>query len=166
MSDKQLYQDLVAARALIATPQQWCQGSIDFIRPDGIVAFCSLGAIQETVNGADVLCATQRVLAIAAELAEAICPGTRAALIWSQKQVIVQFNDRVARDHAAVKAVWDRAIAAVKARLDEARLPQQVEAIKAEALAQARAEPAAPALRRENRPPEMAAGAIPASATG
>lgn len=39
---------LVAARELIAEPENWCQGELRRVNDDGSVAYCALGAVSAT----------------------------------------------------------------------------------------------------------------------
>mgnify|MGYP001616956617 CR=1 FL=1 len=84
---------LKRARALIATPEQWCQGqSFKVVVAPDVTAFCALGALNcVTVHGSDMRVAVE------------------ALQITLGHPDIAGFNDT--HTHAAVLALFDRAIA-------------------------------------------------------
>lgn len=90
---------LVAARALIDTPEKWIQGTWNLDLASGATCFCALGALREVVGG------------LAGDAFSLLCdqvPGR-------YKRGIARFNDAPTTTHADVMALFDRAIAACDA---------------------------------------------------
>lgn len=92
--------DLIAARALIDTPEKWCKGAFEL---DGHL--CALGALRKATTGS-------------ARLPNA-APGEFVryirARMWIESKVssgVEHFNDDPATTHADVLAMFDRAIEA------------------------------------------------------
>lgn len=104
--------DLIAARALIDTPEKWGKGGRSFgnsytAAPDGplcAMGACNVMAYQRGENSFD------RVGAVYAELAEAL----NAALPGKRYSAVADFNDAPATTHADVMALFDRAIEAAE----------------------------------------------------
>lgn len=97
---------LVAARALIATPERWTKETSSWVR-NGIECFCAIGAIGRAVDHDHNAPAT-----------EDVNDALRAAMpAWfldrrTGRPSIVEFNDAPTTTHADVLQLFDRAIAA------------------------------------------------------
>jgi hypothetical protein len=93
-----LKEDLIAARALIDTPEKWTKGS--WLRRDGTM--CAEGACRRTGKAASPLRPHDRIIALFAALE----PGLPAGCDGS----IARYNDDPATTHADVMSLFDRAI--------------------------------------------------------
>ncbi len=87
-----LKDNLIAARALIATPDHWCKGTLKMG-----CAFCAMGAIGEVVTDIWVS-GTPEYAAL------------RAELPWGKS--VPSFNDADSTKHEDVLALFDLAIEA------------------------------------------------------
>ena len=104
---------LRAARRLITDPEHWCQessareadGTNCSVHHPGARSFCAAGALWKvtgTYLGSED---DERIV-------DAAAMRLHAATGWSTNTKIVEFNDHVTTDHAAVLAVYDKAICA------------------------------------------------------
>lgn len=92
----ELKKRLITARALIASPENWCQGKL-FARKDGTTCLFS--------DNADCFCALGACIrAGAPDAALAAC----LPACWHGR--LTKFNDYPGRTHAEVLAVFDKAI--------------------------------------------------------
>ena len=88
---------LIAAKALIDTPEKWCKGSYQTI--DG--RYCAVGAADT---------ASPPVLAVREEVYDALV-DTMPRWYISRRYIASSFNDARKTTHADVMAWFDRAIA-------------------------------------------------------
>ena len=95
-------ENLIAAKALIDTPEKWLKGKLSDREER---CFCAYGAVASVTNyeaGEDIA----MVEALRRALPHAFAPNPRGILD------IAQFNDLPTTTHADVMAWFDRAIAA------------------------------------------------------
>lgn len=102
MNDKRtLRDDLIAAKALIATPETWWRGDTRSYGPGCECAATACQAATHTVTG-------ERVFAMTRALEAAMPPS------WTGYRSIIDFNDSPYTSHAEILATFDRAIAAAE----------------------------------------------------
>jgi hypothetical protein len=97
-----LRDDLIAAKALIDTPEKWCKGS--YHNSGAHDAHCVIGAARAI---APYYAGNRQQLLLEA-IAGSLPPRRRAKYLW-------QWNDAPSRSHSEVMALFDRAIAAAEA---------------------------------------------------
>lgn len=105
-----LKDDLIAAKALIDTPEKWCQG-LDGYTSNEAVPLCAHGACFRRAVLADndaVEYALRSALRAALPLVSANVRATRTREDFG---TVPEFNDHPATTHADVMALFDRAIA-------------------------------------------------------
>lgn len=103
-------QILTRARKLLSNPKRWCQwtsardkrGLPTLPLSDNAVSFCAYGAIARTYNGSIGLCRT--IL------------DKEAGRISKKSGDFVKYNDARGRTHAQILALFDSAIARLKAK--------------------------------------------------
>lgn len=93
-------ENLIAAKALIDTPEKWIKGELV---SNG--CYCSVGAIEQTVPFAPGECAEYAAI-------EAALPPEFEDDTSDWNSVVAQFNDDPTTTHADIMALFDRAIAA------------------------------------------------------
>lgn len=96
---------LRGARALVATPEQWCRGSAMQVAPSGAIAHCAANALAY-VGGQKSLDANRLFM-------RAITAGFYDSIpAWNDfYDSIPAWNDEFGRTHADVLAAFDAAIA-------------------------------------------------------
>ncbi len=95
--------DLIAARALIDTPEKWCKGGNKYERGGVVISRCAIEAIGAcTINDNNAF--TRARLA----LVTALPPGV------DYDGMVSKFNDITATTHADILALFDRAINAAE----------------------------------------------------
>lgn len=98
-----LKEDLIAARALIDTPETWCKSPGSVVRASGDFAFCAWWACA--IAGGDresMRHALTRALPWWFKFTM-LGGGDNSSLIW--------YNDRPPTTHADIMALFDRAVA-------------------------------------------------------
>lgn len=96
-----LRDDLIAAKALIDTPEKWGKGA--YIPREG--CYCALGAVAKVADhDPEAAWSDDRVKGLWDALAAAL-PGSRD---------VPTFNDRPTTTHADIMALFDRAIASAE----------------------------------------------------
>lgn len=95
-------ENLIAAKALIDTPEKWIKYDL---RNDDRTCFCAIGAVEKAINLDPIdgdLFNSPEVMALAASLVE---PSDT----WTDLSF---YNDRETTTHADIMALFDRAIEA------------------------------------------------------
>lgn len=107
-------QNLIAARAIIAKEENWCAGWRCQRRPDGVLAFCALGALEmandkynEWGNNTAGFGLTSEMPAI--ELLYSTIPQSPVANPYDKIVSVARHNNQM--EHAEVLAWFDRTIA-------------------------------------------------------
>ena len=87
-------ENLIAAKALIDTPEKWCKGAYEHLG-----CYCALGALGMAEKGSPTRYSLD---------------GMRGLRVWVQLPFtsVSAFNDDPTTTHADVMALFDRAIAA------------------------------------------------------
>lgn len=105
-----LKDDLIAAKALIDTPQKWCQKHGHLTRKKWLFweqhSYCTVGAISVT-GGGHINTIHPDFLRMRDALERTLPPG-------NENSLLVAFNDDPATTHADIMALFDRAINAAE----------------------------------------------------
>jgi hypothetical protein len=98
--------DLIAAKALIDTPEKWTKGAFS----NGKGCRCAMGAVM-TVRGGDSYIARKPLAALRRQLP--------AEFIREDVFDVSSFNDDTATTHADIMALFDRAISKASTSIEE-----------------------------------------------
>lgn len=96
-------ENLIAAKALIDTPEKWLKGALS---DDKETCFCAMGALGH-VGGFGLVASD-----VTPEMASLIGSIPSSFLWTKQKNRLAAFNDDPETTHADIMALFDRAIAA------------------------------------------------------